>query len=236
LSEKHSINMNKFIKIIFSSLIFSLLFSFSSQSQIIDANYGETNYNSTPNYKPGQQLSIDGFHPPQTRKEERILRRMRRLTPSKKERSIYNRKKRLIKNPNDTLIKITSFENMRYPSIVRKKARLQKLINKHNKTQSPIPNYLRKANKYRLSYEEEDILKKAETDSLNANEEKIYKKALKKQSKIDKEKEKFTPIEVEEEEKRIYYKAKNKKKFLYIFKIRIIIKLKTKRNFYIFLK
>ncbi|MEA3450632.1 MAG: hypothetical protein U9Q83_01870 [Bacteroidota bacterium] len=212
--------MNKIIKIIISTLIFSILFSFSSQSQIIDANYGKTNNNSTPFYKPGQQLSIDGFHPPKTRKEERILNRMRRLTLSAKERSIYNRKKRKINNPNDTLIKLTSFENMRYPSILRKKERLEKLINKHNKNKTPIPSYLKKASKYRLSYEEEDILKKSETDSLTVAEEKILKKAQKKQDKIDKEKEKFTPIDVEDEEKRIYYKAKNKEQFLLIFKKR----------------
>ncbi len=207
--------MDKIIKIIALTFIFNFLFLFVSYSQI-GADYGKDVTKTTPYYPPGSQLSKDGFHPPLTKKQERMSRRARRLTLSTKEQNILNRKER---EGTDEKDKLSLWENIRYPFIKRKSNKLEQLKAKTN-NKSNLPGYMKKTEKYRLTFHEEDILRKAKTDSLSAQEQKTYNKAIKKQKKLEKIKNSYKPQPISDDEKDIWIKANNKKKIFLGIKVR----------------
>lgn len=197
--------MNKSIKIIYTTILFIFIFYSPVFSQNIKADYGQNATDATPFYPLGAQLSKDGFHPPLTRKDERMLRKAKSLSLSTKEKSILLRK--------ENNKELTFYQKLKYPFIKRKNDKLEKLKEQANNS-SNSPSYLQKADKYRLSYNEEDIINKAKTDSLSEAEQKVYKKALKKQEKYQKEENKFKIDEITEDEKKLLIKEHNHKKDL----------------------
>lgn len=147
----------------------------------------------------GQQFATAGFRPPLTRKEQRLRRKGRRLSLSRKQLNIYNRK---IRNK-----ELKFFEKLRYPFIKRKYEKLETLKKqadalKYDRSSSAPagskPGYLEPPPKYQLSIKEKDIIEKYNQDSssLDKKELKIYNKAIKKQRKTEKYLSKFkkTPI------------------------------------------
>ncbi len=146
----------------------------------------------------GKQFGTDGFQGPKTRKEERLRRKARRLSLSRKQLNIYNRKQR----GKDLNI----IEKIRYPRIKHKKDKLDALQKKADglngstatASTSGTPGYLKTPKKYQLSIKEKDIIAKYNQDStsLSDKELKLYKKAQKKQKKQDKYKKKNTKIKI----------------------------------------
>lgn len=197
--------MDKSIKIIYTTVLFIFIFYTPLFSQNIDADYGQNATDATPFYPLGSQLSKDGFHPPVTRKDEKMLRKAKRLSLSTKEKSI------LLRKENEK--ELTFYQKIQYPLVKRKSDKLEKLKEQANSS-SNSPSYLQKADKYRLSYNEEDILKKAKTDSLSEAEQEVYKKALKKQEKYKKEEAKFQTTEITEDEKELLIREYRNKKDL----------------------
>jgi len=179
--------MNKYIKFF---IILLFLGSFVSVNEV----YSQPNTTQTT-IDPGgdvsgigQQFNTAGFRPPLTKKEERMRRKARRLSLSRKQLNIYNRKQR-----NKEL---TFFEKVRYPFIKRKKDKLDDLQKKadamvYEPTQAgggAQPGYMQTPKKYELNIKEKDIISKYDQDSssLDKKEMKLYKKAIKKQKKADK--------------------------------------------------
>jgi hypothetical protein len=181
--------MNKNTQIVL--IIFTLLIIFIpkiSISQIDDANFGKTVKTPTPYYPPGTQLSRDGFHPPLTKKQERAMRKARRLFLSNKQKAVIYRKE----SGHDSVF----WDNFRYPFLKHKQKKLNELLTKsgYKKDSSAGPAYMRKANKYKLTIEEQDLIQRSKdsTQTLTPEEQKKLKKALAKEKKYQKYKQKYT--------------------------------------------
>ncbi|MBN2662200.1 MAG: hypothetical protein JXR68_01005 [Bacteroidales bacterium] len=151
----------------------------------------------------GQQFAIAGFRSPLTKKEQRLRKKGRRLSLSRKQLNIYNRK---IRNK-----ELKFFEKLRFPFIKRKYEKLENLQKqadalKYDRSSSAPagskPGYLEPPPKYQLSIKEKEVINKYDQDSssLDKKELKLYKKAVKKQDKADKYLSKYrkTPLDAQD--------------------------------------
>jgi hypothetical protein len=210
--------MNKVTK--FLAIIFLILQIFSqknlySQSDVTNNNFG-TEVNAPPAFQ-GQQMSQDGFSPPRTKKEERTIRKARRIVISDQEYSILARGE---KNK-DTL---TIIEKIRYPFIKRRYKKFKKLQDQYKKIKqdqytqdTTSATFSEQDTALVLSIKEKEIINKYNQDSasLSPKELKTYKKTQKKiqrhNKKINRKKEKFknkyAVQEITEEERALKEKA-----------------------------
>ncbi len=213
--------MDKITKLF--AIIFFLLNIFS-----IETSYGQNNTTNNnfgtevpaPPSFPGQQFSQDGFTPPKTKKEERTIRKARRIVISDQEYSILARGE---KNK-DTL---TFIEKIRYPFIKRRYKKFKELQDKYQKIKSDqytqdtmsVSNINEEDTALVLSIKEKDIMQKYAEDSasLDKKELKIYKKTQKKivrhnkkmerkRKRQEKYRQKHTIQEVTEEDRALMYK------------------------------
>ncbi len=200
-------------KINFSKIVFAILFIVLPQisnSQVDEGNYGKV-HPDQPVAPRGHEFNSDGYHPPLTKKEERLRKKASRLSLSRKEMQILSRKK----NGAD----LTFWQTIRYPFIKRRKKKLDKLKKKademgfNNSSGSGgtgKPGYLQGAEKYDLTPKQQKVVKKKEQDStdLSFKEKIIYWKAKKNKKKKEKYLAKYTKIELTNSEKKLLEKEK----------------------------
>jgi hypothetical protein len=201
--------MRKVTKIIvITFLLFVLLPEYKIYSQV--NNFGNEVGGDVSD--PGMQFSDDGFKPPTTKKEERIRKKALRISLSTKEVIILSRKERGKE--------LKFFEKLRYPFIKRKKDKIDKLqaqadgmkFGSQDSSGNQMPGYVQNS-KYQLTIKEKEVLnKKNSNDSLTIEEEKIYQKAIKKQKKQEKLKQKYEKDVVSDDEEQL---LRNSRKYQY---------------------
>lgn len=196
--------MSKVIKYLAFFLIF--LFIMQLATAQTDFNFGQPA--NGPVSSRGMQINSDGFHPPLTRKEEKARREALRISLTNNDVMILLRKQ----NGKE----LTFWQKVQYPFIKMKKNKLDKLKAQSNTAKSNsdttghLPNYLSNGGKNDLTIKERDILDKKDkqNEELTPEEEKIYKKAIRKQAKLNKLKQKYQKIQLTEDEENLLKKSR----------------------------
>ncbi len=189
--------MNKNTIIFIISLIF---FSFLTQKELKSQDYGTTMW-----YESLNATNRDGFKPPLTKKEEKIRRKAKRLSLTHKDIQVLNLK--------DRDKKLTLKQKLRYPFANRKKKKLEKLQKQYdnytNTKGSAQPGYMQDdSKKNELTIDEKILLEKVENDTIEMTkkEKRLYKRALRKQKRAEKQKNKYKHQAYTEEEQALVEK------------------------------
>lgn len=197
--------MDKITKYLFLNALFTIFFIHSSFSQTNTLNLKQVDSTVTQDsLKVGEHFFYEGFKLPATRGEEIAIRKARRYTLTTKEYIIlsrYNKGKPL-----------KFWQRLQVPFIKRKKKKYDKIISK--KSNSTISGSAPNKKRYTLSIKEQELINNTDTSNLTKQQKRLRQKALKKQARIAKYKEKHQQTKLTEEQQTIINKGNKDKKLL----------------------
>jgi len=197
--------MHKITKYLILSVPFIFFFKINSFSQNNTLNFKQIDSTVTQDsLNPGEHFFYEGYKLPSTKNEEKEIRKARRNTLTTEEYIIISRV-----SHNKT---ITFIQKLKYPFLKRKKKNYDRIMSKKSnpKLSTSVPNSPR----YSLSIKEKELLKKGDSTQLTSEEAKMYKKAKRKQKRIERYQEKHKITKLEEEDQIIVNKGKKNKKLL----------------------